>query len=143
MFIFIHLLASNGSEPLILKVITCLKKKVLLEDDLKIYYRFVSQVFAMLNESGLEIDSKVAATLFNLSPEFIFKKPIEGSHCARHYVGLLSAGPRGKDLQELINQFSLKLAESLEDKAPQAAYIDFLASISHLDILNVDSKSLR
>ena len=135
--IFSQLLGPDNSEPLLLQPIARLKACQLKELDLKVYYAFVTQLFKQCIEFAVLLDPPFASALFGFDLGYIFKKPIEGSACACQYVGLPQASPKGKELQYLINEFSKKLAESLEEKAPQTAYITFLAAIDHLDILNV------
>lgn len=135
--IFMTLLDSSKQEPLFLKVIHRLNKTKLQKADLRIYYKFVSQLFASLRQAGIHIAPELSAAMFDLSKEFIGNNPIDAVDCAKNYLHLPSSSPKSKDLQYLINVFAEKLATSVEEKAPQIAYIDFLAAIENLDILNV------
>lgn len=116
------------SEP-ILAYLDFLKTCTISNNHLKLYYQFATKLLYFCAQYGIRLRQHVANSLFYFNYEFVINQPVIGTNCATEYVRQCEK-PSDDELVMLTDQYIAKLAESIENEAPQMAYIKFLSALN-------------
>lgn len=111
---------------------------VISNQHMKLYYQFLAKVFQYCATNQISIRQHLAFKAFYLNFEYVMNSPVIGTACATEYVDQVEK-PSDDELMTLSDAYMAKLADSIDNDAPQMAYIKFFMSLQIFGPLKVAS----